>query len=1277
MKKSLFLALFFLFVSLVQAQDRQAWQLNNVAAIQSSTHWQPVKPQGSTGMNMTIIGIVQFDGVEQYSAQLEVGVFHNGECRGAGLANVVALNRNFVFLTVYGLNGEVDTFKIYDHASGTELDMATVQTITYVDNGTLGTLPSPYAINFVPNYFEITATADPLQGGTVSGDGIYNPGNTAILTATANTGYSFTNWTKDDVQVSTSSTYSFVVSENASFVAHFSLNNYVITATANPNNGGSVTGGGNFDHGTTCTLTATANVGYSFVNWTKDGNVVSSNETYEFTVTGAGSYQANFALNSYDITASANPTEGGSANGGGTYSHGTMVNLTAVPADYYYFINWTKNGEVVSTNPNYSFAATGNGNYVANFGINSYHISVSAFPIQGGSVTGSGNYNNGSIVTLTASPNPGYDFVNWTKNGEEVSTSANYSFVVIEDASYVAHFAANIFEVTATADPADCGTVTGADIYYYGATARLRAIPNEGYSFVNWTRNGEVVATSASYNFTVTENVDLVAHFILSTYNITVAANPSIGGVVNGGGLYQHGSSVTLTAVPNTEYDFVNWTKGVAEVSTDATYVFNATGNGNYVAHFSLRTFDISAMADPSQGGTISGAGAYNKGASCTLIATANTGYSFVNWTRDDTIVSTSSTMSFQVYEDACYVAHFSLNSYVITVMVNPSVGGTVSGAGSYSHGTTATLSALPNEGYRFVNWTKDDVPVSTQINYSFIVDGPGNYTANFLPFYEITATANPEVGGTVSGAGEYYQGETVTLTATPATGYGFVNWTENNVEVSTSATYSFNASADRTLVANFDIASITFIGSETNHNWSIPSNWNTGALPTAEDGVVINGICELDESATVASLSVNDGKSIAVKDGKTLTVTGLLTTTDENQLVIEDGGQLVNEGNNVLATVRKDINGFGTSEDNWYMIASPVTDNTSVTNLTANVYNLFTFDGSEVLEWRTQHDNPAISHKTGYLYGNQENTTLEFKGTLAGTTDATVLTLTGGGEGMEFSDFNMIGNPYPCNAYITESYLRMNTLGNGFLPGTGAIKPCESVFVEAADDGQTVTFSKTPTRISFVSLTVSKNEGVADDRVIVRFDNSRNIEKFMFNEGNTKFYIPQSDKEFAVVSTAGISKQDEIAEIPVNFKASEKGTYAISFDLEDVSAEYIHLVDNMTGADIDLLAASKVSASYTFDSKPSNYASRFKLVFDMTGIEENVSAGTADFAYISNGNIVIENIEGQAVMQIVDVLGRVINTEIVSGSYNKAHNLSAGLYIISLNGKTQKIVVE
>ncbi|MBQ0128747.1 MAG: hypothetical protein KBT57_02820, partial [bacterium] len=462
-----------------------------------------------------------------------------------------------------------------------------------------------------------------------------------------------------------------------------------------------------------------------------------------------------------------------------------------------------------------------------------------------------------------------------------------------------------------------------------------------------------------------------------------------------------------------------------------------------------------------------------------------------------------------------------------------------------------------------------------------------------------------------------------------------------------------------------------------TNANWNLAANWLNSSMPSADDEAFIDANCVVNEDVDILKLTVSNGKSLSVPAGSTLTA-GTLVTTAPAQLIIEDGGQLLNENNDVKGTVKKNINGYGTSEDGWYMIASPVTDNTNVTNLTFNTYNLFTFDGSEVLEWRTQHDNPAISHKTGYLYGNQEGTTLEFKGTLAGTTDATVLTLADGGEGMEFPGFNMIGNPYPCNAYITDSYLRTNALGNGFLPGTGAIAPCESVFVDAANDGQTVTFSKTPTRISFVSLTVAKNRGIADDRVIVRFDDSRNLEKFMFNESNTKLFIPQNDKEFAVVSAAENSKQDEVTEIPVSFKASEKGTYTISFDMEDVSAEYIHLIDNLTGADVDLLAAYanlKNSASYTFEAKPSDYASRFKLVFKVSNDDSTDS--TSWFAYLSNGNLVIENIEGQATMQIIDVLGRVLNTEIVSGSYNKAHGLRAGLYIISLNGKTQKIVVE
>ena len=145
------------------------------------------------------------------------------------------------------------------------------------------------------------------------------------------------------------------------------MNSYTITASANPSNGGSVNGGGNYYYGATCTLTATANTGYTFINWTKNGTVVSTNPTYSFTVTESGNYVANFELNSYTITAIANPTEGGTVTGAGTYNHGATATMMATANTGYIFINWTKNGTVISTNPTYSFTVTEDVDLVANF----------------------------------------------------------------------------------------------------------------------------------------------------------------------------------------------------------------------------------------------------------------------------------------------------------------------------------------------------------------------------------------------------------------------------------------------------------------------------------------------------------------------------------------------------------------------------------------------------------------------------------------------------------------------------------------------------------------------------------------------------------------------------------------------------------------------------------------------------------------------------------------------------------------------------------------------
>ncbi len=592
-----------------------------------------------------------------------------------------------------------------------------------------------YVAHFELNSYEITATANPEAGGTVTGAGTYNHFETCTLTATANEGYTFINWTKDGEEVSTIPTYSFTVTEAGSYVAHFELNSYEITATANPEAGGTVTGAGTYNHFESCTLTATANEGYTFINWTKDGEEVSITPTYSFTVTEASSYVAHFELSQYQINASANPNNGGTVTGAGTYYHGTTVTLTATANAHYYFVNWTKDGVEVSTSPVYSFVVTEDGNYVAHFNINSYEITAIANPEEGGSITGTGTYNYGTTCTLNATANPGYTFIRWTKDGVQVSTSANYSFTVTEAATYVAHFTLNQYLITVTANPNEGGIVYGGGAYWYGSNCTLMASANNGYHFVNWTKNGVPVSSDISYTFTVTETADYVGHFALNQYQINVTADPTDGGSVTGSGTYGHGETVTLAATANNNYHFVNWTKNGYQVSTNAIYTFTATETADYVAHFehTIVTHEVTTEANPVAGGTTAGDGTYAHGTFCTVTASANEGYTFINWTKNGNVVSTNAVYRFVVNGDTHLVAHFQPNDYLITVSVDPQEGGTVNGAGTYTFGHTATLTVMPNENYVFQNWTENDVVVSEDEIYSFEVTGDRSLVAHLM----------------------------------------------------------------------------------------------------------------------------------------------------------------------------------------------------------------------------------------------------------------------------------------------------------------------------------------------------------------------------------------------------------------------------------------------------------------------------------------------------------------------------------------------------------------
>jgi hypothetical protein len=142
----------------------------------------------------------------------------------------------------------------------------------------------------------------------------------------------------------------------------------------------------------------------------------------------------------YTISASASPSNGGAVSGGGTYTSGQQITLTAAPNSGWVFNGWSENGSIVWTGNNYTFNVTGNRTLVAQFSQQQFSIALNINNSQGGIVSGGGFYTSGQQVTVTATPNPGWRFNGWSESGILVSNSPIYSFTALNNRSLLASF---------------------------------------------------------------------------------------------------------------------------------------------------------------------------------------------------------------------------------------------------------------------------------------------------------------------------------------------------------------------------------------------------------------------------------------------------------------------------------------------------------------------------------------------------------------------------------------------------------------------------------------------------------------------------------------------------------------------------------------------------------------------------------------------------------------------------------------------------------------------
>ena len=371
----------------------------------------------------------------------------------------------------------------------------------------------------------------------------------------------------------------------------------------------------------------------------------------------------------------------------------------------------------------------------------------------------------------------------------------------------------------------------------------------------------------------------------------------------------------------------------------------------------------------------------------------------------------------------------------------------------------------------------------------------------------------------------------------------------------------------------------------------------------------------------------------------------------------------------------------FEDPDGGYYLIASPVTVNPANAidlytqqSMIDGKFDLYYFDQSQDLEWinyKGNNGNFNLEPGKGYLYAHDTSREFIFTGTPY--SGSGVINLEYDSNAAEFAGWNLLGNPYYYPVSIDKAFYVMNEEGTEIIaaPENTPIMPMQGFFVKATEEGQTVTFSEyeepnvPPVPLDKLVMNLTNKRGATIDRAIVRFDEGRQLPKFQLNKNHTKVYIPQEDKDYAIVNA------ENQGELPVSFKAEKNGNYTLSFAAQEASFDYLHLIDNLTGIETDLLA----NPSYSFEAKSTDYENRFKLLFVCGGAN-----GDNDFAFFSNGKLIINN-EGNAIMNVYDVTGRLVNTQSVNGSCQVGFKAPAGVYMIQLvngvNTKTQKIVVE
>ena len=508
-----------------------------------------------------------------------------------------------------------------------------------------------------------------------------------------------------------------VTAENGVTTSTYSIHfipEYSIAATSNPSDGGNITGSGNYLHGTHINLTATANEGYEFIDWTANGVQVSKSASYSFTANANRALVANFKLKTYILTTivfgqgTVDKTPDNA-----TYSYGDVVQLTAYPEQGWNFTGWS--GDISgSVNPAIIIMEKSK-TVGATFAASKYTITATAG--DGGSIRPSGIVlvNHGEDKTFTITPNEGYIIGDLIVDGQSVGPDNSYTFNDVSEEHTIHAIFCLVTPTTymVTFNVKDNqGSIQDARIAFNGESKNTDSLGRAVFSGVP-SGNATYTVSKEGYNDAKDNlNVDgdktVDVFLVKKTYTLAITLVGQ--GVVTKNPdkpAYSHGEVIQLTAFPLEGCTFAGWSGGILSSENPVNITMNedksVTAIFEDIPQYVLtieKTGNGKVTADPAPNES----GKYTTGTEVTLTAVADAGWQFVKWVVGEE-EKANPTIKVTMDADQSVEAFFK-EVFILTITktgegtVDPAVG-----AHEYDEVTEVVLTATPALGWHFIKW--------------------------------------------------------------------------------------------------------------------------------------------------------------------------------------------------------------------------------------------------------------------------------------------------------------------------------------------------------------------------------------------------------------------------------------------------------------------------------------------------------------------------------------------------------------------------------------------